>query len=111
MKFCKKCGGLMLPVKGDPKSGKIEVACRNCGAKETTKQEGFVTSKDFSQAVAIPVIDSEKEAKKLSTINVECPKCGNIGAMWWLVQTRGVDEPTTRFYKCVKCRHTWREFS
>lgn len=109
MKFCKKCGGLMFPTK-EAKSGKTEVKCRKCGAVERTEGE-FVTSTKFEQQSAIPVIDTEKAMKRVSTINVVCPKCGNIGAMWWMVQTRGVDEPATRFYKCVKCKHTWREYA
>jgi transcription factor S len=110
MKFCKKCGGLMLPV-DEEKNGKIKIICRKCGAKDTSK-EGFIMSKTFTQTEsAIPVIDNEKQMKNMSKIAVECPKCKNIGAIWWMVQTRGVDEPATRFYKCVKCNYTWKEYS
>ncbi|MBS3171381.1 hypothetical protein J4449_02085 [Candidatus Woesearchaeota archaeon] len=28
----------------------------------------------------------------------------------WLVQTRAADEAATRFFKCVKCMHTWRAY-
>jgi DNA-directed RNA polymerase, subunit M/Transcription elongation factor TFIIS len=41
---------------------------------------------------------------------VTCPKCGNHEAYYWMIQTRAADEPPTRFYKCVKCGHTWREY-
>lgn len=109
MKFCKKCGGLMLPVKEE--KGKVQIECRKCKSRESVKDEPFVTSSEFEQKSSIPVIDDEKALKKVSTISVECPKCKNIGAMWWMVQTRGVDEPATRFYKCIKCKYTWREFS
>lgn len=108
LKFCKKCGGLMLPIQ-DSKD-KTQLECRKCKAKETTK-EAFVTTSEFIQETSIPVIDTEKQMKKFSTIAVECPKCKHIGAMWWMVQTRGVDEPATRFYKCIKCMHVWREFA
>jgi len=39
---------------------------------------------------------------------VECPKCGNRQAFWWIVQTDSADEPSTQFFRCTKCNHTWR---
>ncbi|MDP6459515.1 MAG: transcription factor S, partial [Candidatus Hydrothermarchaeota archaeon] len=30
---------------------------------------------------------------------------------WWLLQTRKADESETRFYRCTKCKFTWREYS
>lgn len=110
MKFCKKCGGLMLPA-SEEKGGKVKIVCRKCGAQESSKED-FTIKKSFVQKEsAIPVIDSEKQLKNVSKIAVECPRCKNIGAIWWMVQTRGVDEPATRFYKCVKCNYTWKEYA
>jgi DNA-directed RNA polymerase subunit M/transcription elongation factor TFIIS len=42
------------------------------------------------------------------TDKVECPKCGNHEAYWWMVQTDTADEPSTQFFRCTKCNHTWR---
>jgi len=42
--------------------------------------------------------------------NEECPKCKHKEAYYWLVQTRAADEAATRFFKCVKCMHTWRAY-
>jgi len=121
MKFCKRvdkgagkeCGGMLRPLRN---KGKDVLVCRKCG-KETKlcddERDDF-TTKGASHAVPqslVPIIDREKQLSKLSTINVECPKCKNVGVIWWMVQTRGVDEPPTRFYKCVKCDHTWREYA
>ena len=39
---------------------------------------------------------------------VECPKCRNRQAFWWIVQTDSADEPSTQFFRCTKCNHTWR---
>lgn len=43
--------------------------------------------------------------------DVTCPKCGAKKALSWVQQTRASDEPPTRFYKCVSCEYTWREYS
>jgi DNA-directed RNA polymerase subunit M/transcription elongation factor TFIIS len=39
---------------------------------------------------------------------VECPKCRNRQAFWWIVQTDSADEPSSQFFRCTKCNHTWR---
>jgi len=40
-----------------------------------------------------------------------CPKCGNDEAFFWTAQMRAADEAETRFFRCTKCKHTWREYS
>jgi len=55
------------------------------------------------------VIDTST-SKTMPTIRASCPKCGHNEAYWWLLQTRRADEGSTRFYRCVKCGFTWREY-
>ncbi|PIO07920.1 transcription factor S, partial [Candidatus Pacearchaeota archaeon CG10_big_fil_rev_8_21_14_0_10_35_219] len=31
-------------------------------------------------------------------------------AYFWTMQTRAADESETKFYRCTKCDHTWREY-
>ena len=106
VKFCPKCNNLMLP-----KDGKLK--CVVCGYEEETTEN---SSKEYeykehleSKKVKITVIEGES-LDTLPTIRIECPKCGHNEAYWWLQQTRCADEPETRFYKCKKCGHTWREY-
>ncbi|MBE5728970.1 hypothetical protein IHI26_01255 [Candidatus Parvarchaeota archaeon] len=65
------------------------------------------------------------EKKKLKTVeivssneeldeeyeSIPCPKCGELKVIGWSQQTRSSDEPPTRFYKCMKCGYTWREYT
>ena len=46
-----------------------------------------------------------------STIKIDCEKCHNKEGVWWILQTRSADEPETRFYRWVKCNHTWRDYT
>ena len=55
--------------------------------------------------------DDEGEKDALPTIEIECEKCGHNKSVWWTLQTRSADEPTTQFYRCVKCEHTWRNYA
>lgn len=79
---------------------------------------GFTKSADEETATALT--ETVAAAKKIEVmenfelnpkIRVNCDKCGHTVAYYWTQQTRGADEPETRFFRCVKCRYTWREYS
>ena len=53
---------------------------------------------------------AENIKKKLPKIKVFCPKCGHNEAVWWIRQTRSADEAPTTFYRCTKCKYSWREY-
>ena len=54
----------------------------------------------------IEVVDKTIEVNP--KVDIECPKCSNMKAYFWTLQTRAADEAETRFYKCTKCSHRWR---
>lgn len=101
MRFCPKCGGMMAQKE---QRGEMVFVCMRCGHVEKGTRK--VQQKEKAE---VPVI--EERTKSLPTTKVECPKCGNDRACWWIQQTRAADEPSTRFYKCTKCGHVWREYS
>ncbi|PTD94012.1 transcription factor S [archaeon SCG-AAA382B04] len=100
MKFCPKCGSMMMPEEGFFK-------CKDCDTVLEIKEE--YKSKENKSESEIPVID-QKEDSVLPTIKKECPKCGHNKAGWWMRQTRSADESETRFFRCLECEHTWREY-
>jgi DNA-directed RNA polymerase subunit M len=105
MMFCPKCGAILVPKK---ESGKYVLSC-SCGytnkeTENTTLKETVKKEKDLE------VVDEDFEAKP-KVNDVECPKCANKEAYFWLQQTRSSDEPETKFYKCTACKHTWRDYS
>jgi DNA-directed RNA polymerase subunit M len=115
MKFCPKCETRM--------KSKIEentFTCPRCGfsamKNNGSKEAGFVTHSsllysDKNVGSSLKVMDSEKGPDTLPTTSIDCPKCGNNNAFWWMLQTRSADEATTQFYRCTKCGHTWRNYS
>ena len=53
-----------------------------------------------------------EETSEFAVTKVLCPKCEKtVEAEWAMQQTRGADEPPTRFYRCKTCGHVWREYS
>ncbi len=113
MDFCPKCRmRLVITVKAE--KGTVALRCPNCGYEPKKKAKApLPVPKITKSSKETIVIIGEKEAKlkTLPTEKVECPKCGNIGAYVWLVQTRGADESSTQFFRCTKCGSTWREYS
>jgi DNA-directed RNA polymerase subunit M len=109
MKFCDVCGNLLI-VKND--KNKKFLYCRNCG-KKFELQEGdtfLLTTKGNEKQKEVSVITHRES--EFSITKVLCPKCQNMeDAEWTLIQTRAGDEPPTRFYRCLKCGHVWREYS
>lgn len=97
MEFC-SCGGIIVSSAAGGK-------CRNCGKAQAVTHGKIVSEKKKKETVVI-----EDNRPDLPETDVRCQKCGNGRAYWWLIQTRSADEPPTQFYKCTKCKHTWREY-
>lgn len=103
MEFCPKCGGILFPKDNS-------FICK-CGySKNITEDE--VDQYEVSEKIesSDSVIITGDEINTLPKTNVICPSCGNKEAFWWLRQTRSADEAETRFLRCTKCKHTWREY-
>jgi DNA-directed RNA polymerase subunit M len=105
MDFCKKCHFLMVPIK----KGKVtHLECRKCGYK----QKGHVHELKIVEKVpkSRGVVLLEKDEVTLPIMDRTCPECGHEKAYYWLQQTRAADEPPTQFFRCVNCKHVWREY-
>lgn len=107
MKFCPECGSMILPKKGEDGSNVFE--CK-CGYKEVGG-DSKITSQTKAKEIKDIEVPTGDEDSNLPTCEMECEKCGHKIAYYWEIQTRASDEPPTRFYKCEKCKYTWREYS
>lgn len=102
MIFCPKCGSMLLPD-----LDKKQIKCRNCSYKES-KNKSIIVKEKINNKDKIKIID--KNVETLPKTQVECPKCGNGHAYYWLIQTRSSDEAETQFFRCAKCDHQWRNY-
>lgn len=93
----------MLPSKVD---GKTIFKCR-CGHSEGGDARVTETIKHHHER-KFDVVENEVDIRPI--VKIECPKCGNMEAHNWELQTRSGDEAATQFFKCTKCHHTWREY-
>ena len=102
MEFWPECGGMMLPVDG-------KITCKRCGFKKDSSGEETYKEKEKVKTEENIIMKGD-DINTLPTIDIECPKCGHNKAGYWLQQTRSADEAETRFYQCLECKHTWREY-
>lgn len=102
MKFCGKCGSLMMPTKKD---GQTVMKCNSCGNIESGDMK---LSEKGKKEKEVEVIEKQVDTRAIA--KEECPKCGNKEAWYEIRQTRAADEPPTRFLQCTKCKHNWREY-
>jgi len=86
-----------------PKGGKL--AC-SCGYKKSGEE--IVIKEKGKESKQIEVVSAETDVR--TKIETRCPKCKHKEAYTWDLQTRAGDEPPTRFFKCTKCEHSWREY-
>lgn len=104
MLFCPKCKSIMLPRH---EGGKHVLAC-SCGYKCAAEKVTIAVSGAKEDRHEIAVV--EKEVEVHPKVEQECAKCRNKEAYAWEIQTRAGDEPPTKFFKCTKCKHTWRDY-
>lgn len=110
MQFCEKCGSILTPQK---KGSHVVLVCR----KGHTASSRGMSPKSFKIAVTghkttgeIVVVEKKSNFEVLPRTPANCPKCDNTEAFWWMQQMRSADEPPTRFFRCTKCSHVWREY-
>jgi DNA-directed RNA polymerase subunit M len=114
VEFCTECGSILKPLKvNSGKQAMFMLACTKCGLKKQDPDangrfNGKIIEHSPKQFVAV-IGREEQELHTLPTIRIECPKCGNNTANVWQVQTRGSDESSTQFMRCLRCGFTYRE--
>lgn len=105
MKFCPNCEIKLKKSDSGLQCPKCDYVEGNEISKKTKKVIEEETESEFN------VLAENEGEEALPTIKIECEKCGNDEAVWWMLQTRSADEPTTQFYRCTKCRYTWRNYA
>lgn len=121
MEFCPDCGSRLGPKKIQKGAEVIvEFVCTKCGYTKprSSRSEAPKVGKVFMPIVnptAKPsmtvITEEDQKISTMSTIKMECDKCGNNLVYVWQVQTRGGDEASTQFMRCTKCGHTFREYT
>lgn len=100
MEFCPKCGAVLVQKRKN-------YGCARCDYSTKEKLK-IKTSEKIEERNKVAVV--KKEMNTLPIVVEKCKECGNDKAYFWTIQTRAGDEAETKFFKCTKCDHTWREY-
>jgi len=101
MEFCKKCGSVLVQKTKN-------AGCPRCGYSSKGKLKIHVSEK-INEKEEVHLL-SGKEPSTCPIVNETCSKCDGDRAYFWTVQTRSSDEAETKFFKCVKCGNTKRDY-
>jgi len=93
------------------REGKKVVTKCSCGYTSDDVKHATLNEKVKKDDSRMDVVDTAHDLKSMPKMKAECPKCGNQEAAFWEVQTRAADEPATKFMKCTKCKHIWRDYN
>lgn len=104
MKFCPECEVKL-------KTGDSALQCPLCGYVDGQKVKQTKKIVEEEPDFSLLAFEGDEGDDTNPTIKLDCEKCGHDEAVWWMFQTRSADEPTTRFYRCQKCKYTWRDYA
>jgi DNA-directed RNA polymerase subunit M len=97
MEFCPKCGSVIMINK-----------CARCDY--TQEHAVKLESSQMIETKKEVVMVTEGEHEVHPIVSETCEKCQNPQSYFWTKQTRSGDEAETKFFKCTKCKHTWRKY-
>ncbi len=104
--FCPKCGSILVPKKD---TNKKWLQC-SCGYRSNDVEQARIKETVQKPEKDVEVVDP-KDFKAMPLLDAKCDKCCHDKAFFWTLQTRAGDEPETKFFRCEKCEHTWRDYN
>jgi len=111
VEFCPECSNLLRKELLD---GHPSLACK-CGYHQDIKVDDVevknnIQKKKEALANNLIIVSEEDKIAVHPIVPKDCPKCANGEAEAWQEQTRSADEPSTSFFRCTKCKFTFREY-
>ena len=112
MDFCQKCKTKMVHLKKkQTRTVTLILSCPRCGyEKNATGPNSInVKFKNYSKENIVVIGKKEQRLRTTPTIEIDCPRCGNNRAYVWIVHLGSLEEDSTKFHRCTKCRYTVRD--
>lgn len=109
MEFCPRCETRLVPTS----RSRASLYCLKCGHKSPISQR--IILKDNSDALRSSNLNMAvltRKALKLRTLPTSrayCQECGENKAETWSLAVGSIGVSDIIFYRCVSCRHTWRQ--
>lgn len=107
MIFCPICCNCLVAERYE--SGQTRLECPTCTYVHsvTTRLERNV--RDLPEKQADDVMGGAAAWELADKTSAVCERCQAKEAYFFQMQTRSADEPMSTFYRCVECKHQWKE--
>ncbi|KAK4688510.1 DNA-directed RNA polymerase II subunit RPB9, partial [Tremellales sp. Uapishka_1] len=114
LKFCGECNNLLYP-KSDNNAKILLYACRNCNYTENATADFGSAPCVYKNDLLTVAREQAGETKDLDTdptlqrSDIQCPQCGQHGAVFYQDQGKRITTNMTLFYYCTHCKHNFRD--
>jgi DNA-directed RNA polymerase III subunit RPC11 len=105
MHFCPLCGNLLLLEEG---TKGMRFCCPTCPYLHNVSKVYSSRAKIKKKQVD-DVLGGDDAWDNVDKTTAKCPQCGYNEAYFMQIQIRSADEPSTTFYRCVKCSKQWND--
>ncbi|CZT17147.1 related to RNA polymerase III subunit C11 [Ramularia collo-cygni] len=117
--FCPSCSNMLIITtvpaahcspEDAGNQGKNRFECRTCPYQMVLDRR-YYERKAMTLKPVEDILGGAESWKNVDKTEAKCPTetCDSRMAYFRQVQIRSADEPSTSFYKCVKCTREWRE--
>eukprot|EP01040_Poterioochromonas_malhamensis_P013617 gene13617-15003_t len=107
MHFCPLCGNLLLLEEG---TGGMRFCCPTCPYLQTVNKV-YTSRAKIKKKQLDDVLGGDDAWENVDKTTAKCPACAYTEAYFMQIQIRSADEPSTTFYRCVKCSKQWNDNS
>lgn len=108
VQFCPECSNL-LRKKTEDRNAYLVCKCGYQEILDTSIEHESVQKKREALDKNLIIVSNEDKISIHPIVKKICSKCQHKEAETWNIQIRGADEPSTHFFRCLKCKYTWRE--
>ena len=105
MHFCPICGNLLLIEEG---TEGMRFCCPTCPYLHNIQKRYSSKAKSKKKEVD-DVLGGQDAWDNVDRTSARCPHCSFDTAYFMQIQIRSADEPSTTFYKCVRCMRQWND--
>ena len=107
MHFCPLCGNMLLMEEG---GHGMRFCCPTCPYLHNLRRV-YSSKVPIKKKQVDDVLGGDNAWENVDRTNARCPQCSHDTAFFMQIQIRSADEPSTTFYRCVRCAKQWNDNS
>jgi len=111
MRYCDKCGSLLLPSKKQKEDLVFKCPCGEVYTFGPEDKKTYKLSSSIDNTKNVTAVFSNDDDRDNGAVTKVCPKCGHAKAILSEIPPMYGDEETIFKFKCTSCGYTYDEGS